>query len=765
MQHVDRLTFGASLGKILPALPAREYREGVAVATILSLWRRRYLILGVSALSLLAAAGVLTQLEKRYAAEAVVKLDLQRPEGVSGEQALAVSIDLNALAQSEARIARSRAVAKAVVERLGLATDPRYAGGESRLAALRNAAADQLTWVRSELLGLGLAPASVPDEADAAGASRADTAEERAVRDLMSRLAVSTDSRSYLITITYQSHDPALAAQVANAVAQEYLARQSLTVHDPARQRAEWLAGRVKEMTDALRAAEAEVAAFRERTGLMGSVSESSNDREDVLRQQLQEATAQLGVANMARINEERRLARVQELLRSGQLPSAADLQSSPLITTLLEREAVARRDLGERQQRFGARHPSVLELQAGISDIRSRIDAELRRTVRVISGDVAAARETEADLERRLEELKRTALGNKSHEGELRVLLRDTQTLRDRLATLERSYDQALAARDLRPIAASLILPAEPEGIPVFPRPFLVLALGLVAGVGLGSTGALLLERRDQGLRTSGDLPPSAGTRCLAMVPEVASTNRLLGRVRRSSSDTTFEEAIYAVGAGVGLFNSARGCRTVLVTSSVPGEGKSMLCHALARALRASGKRVLLISGSPLREQSPEAVLEGAEADQAASSTSAGRGVFGPLPRDSGLAPDAYSFNSANLETKLEEARERFDLIILEGAPVMLVADSLVLGREADVVIHVARWAHTPRRVVEAALRRMSENSLVVDGVVLTRVNLRRHSRLHFFDDCSFYVKERRFYERAAGHSRLRLPSLRERI
>jgi succinoglycan biosynthesis transport protein ExoP len=568
----------------------------------------------------------------------------------------------------------------------------------------------------------------------------------------MQRLSVSPDSRSYLITITYQAPDPVLAARVANAVAQEYLSRQSLSVNDPARQRAEWLDGRVREMTAALRAAEAEVAAFRERNGMLGTVSDTSNP-ESVSQQQLQEVTAQLATANLARINEERRLARVQELMRSGQLPSAADLQSSPLIATLLEREAIARRELGEKQASFGSRHPSVIEARAGIADLRARIDAETRRTVQVIAGDLSAARATEADLGRRLEELKRTLLDNKPNEGELRVLLRGVQMIRERLATLERSYDQALAARDLRPIAASLILPAEPEGVPVFPRPFLVLALGLLGGLGLGTSGALLLERRDQGLRTSSDLPPETGTRCLAMVPEVKLP--VLSRAaQRSRGHAAFAESIYAAGAGAGLFNKAHGCRTVLVTSALAGEGKSTLCRALARALIVSGMRVMLVEGNPLRQQSQDH----------------GRSSAAPVPAPpagpgTALAVSgAYSFAAADLEVRLEEARKNFDIIILEGAPVMLVADSLVLGRQADIVLHVVRWAHTPRRVVEAALRRMNENSLVVDGVVLTRVNLRRHRRLHLFDDCSFYAKEHRLYERMARHPQLRSPSPRER-
>ncbi|MFC7556176.1 GumC family protein [Pseudoroseomonas wenyumeiae] len=489
---------------------------------MLSLWRRRYLIVSAAALSVLVAAGVLTQLEKRYAAEAVVKLDLQRPEPASGpDQALAVAVDLNAVAQSEARSpAPAPWCAPWSIASAWHPTPLRQQGIPSDGGAERHAARAGLG--PAAAAGPSPEPAIQAEDADAPTGPTQDDARERAVRDLMQRLNVAPDSRSYLITISYQSYDPAVAARVANAVAEEYLSRQSVSVHDPARRRAEWLAGRVEEMTTALRAAEAQVAAFRERTGMLGSASDSGAPA-TVSQQQLQEVTAQLGAANLARINEERRLARVQDMMRSGQLPSAADLQSSPLISTLLEREATARRELGEKQLRFGARHPSVLELQAGIADLRGRIDAELRRTVRVISGDLAAARDTEVDLSRRLEALKRTLLDSKSHEGELRVLVREVQTTRDRLATLEQSYDQALASRDLRPVAASLILPAEPDQVPVFPRPFLVLALGLLGGLGVGTSSALLLERRDQGLRTSSDISPSTGTRCLAMVPEVS--------------------------------------------------------------------------------------------------------------------------------------------------------------------------------------------------------------------------------------------------
>lgn len=762
---MSRFSFDTSLGKGLAAIPVREQRETVAAAALRALWRGRYWILLAVALSLMAAFAALALIEKRYAAEAVIKLDLQRPGGATGaDQSAVVAFDLSALTQSEARIIRSRSIARAVVLRLGLAEDPRYARDGLSAAALQATMMRHLT--RTSDAGLAWLGVAKPDrEAESASPpddsvipAQESSAEGRAVRDLVRRLTVAADNRSYLLTIAYHGYEPGLAARVVDAVAEEYLARQSEAAFTPVRQRAEWLAARVAEATSALAAADADVAAFRVKTGVLGSALEAPIDPENVARQQLLDVTAQLSAATLARMAEERRLARVQEMLQLNQVPSANDLQGSPLIAQLVEREAAAVRELREQQERFGPRHPTVLESQAGITDLRRRLRSELTRTVAVISSDFAAARSSEANLERRLAELRKAVIGSKAHEAELRQLLNTVQTLRDRVASLTRSYDQALAARDLRPVTASLILPAEADRSPVAPRPLLIVGLALLTGLGTSMSGVLLLERRDHGFRTSGDLRTELDARCLSMIPELSSPAcraRPPGQLW-PSGNAAFDEAVYAVGASVGLFNGAQPCRTVLVTSAVAGEGKSTLCLALAQAMTAVNKRVLLIEGMPLRDtERPMPEAEGASVSDMVPVPGSRNGMLVILPWDNNPASPTASAKSDKLHQALDEARKHFDLILIEGAPVMLVADSLVLGRQADVVVHVVRWAHTKRRVVDAALSRLRENSVRVDGLVLARVDLRRHRRLGLLDECSFYLRERRFYERMAGRAR----------
>lgn len=743
---MDRLNLDAAFTRNLSSLPVRAHGEGIAAGALQMLWRRRGVIAAATGCGLLAGVAALAVLRKQYAADAVIQLDLSRREApLVTQHAPGAALEANALIQGEARIIQSRPIARQVVTQLGLAEAVPETAEPSLLSSLVPTAIEHARRLVERLRGIeqpsGSQPAPLPPDPVTL-----------AVDDLLAGLAVSADSRSYLVTVRYLSPDPELSARLANAVTAAYLRWRSAANEEASGRTANWIAGQIEAALLALREAEAEITAFRERTGLLGSGrADAGGDSENVQQQQLRALTGQLNAASAARLAEERRLARVQDLLRNGNAPSTADVQGLPLIPLLLDREATARRELGEMLSRLGVRHPSVLQAQAGLAAIRGRIASELQRAVAVIAGDLGAARATEAALQQRLDELQRTMIAGKAHETELRNLLDGAQAIRDRLASLRRSHEQALAARDLRPVVASLVQEAEPQRVPAAPKPPIVLGLSAIAGLCAGIALAVLLERRDRGLRSSADVRTHLDTRCLGMVPSLAAER---GRLPGAELRAAFDEAVYSVAAGVSLFDPPGECRVVLVTSSLPGEGKSTLCRALATALIASGRRVMLVNGVPGRAALP---APGAGPTGSAGATEA---VPAPLAsedlaiidRRSPFALSADVFGPGSFGTLLNHARRHFDVILLEGAPVLLVADSLVLGRLADTVIHVAQWSHTRRAVVEAALRRLQEHSIAVDGVVLSQVDLRRHARSSVLDEAFFYRSERRFYERVAG-------------
>ena len=718
----------------LAAVPVRGVYENLAGSILLIIWRRRGLVVAAVVLSLAAAGGALAMLKKTYTAQAVVQLDLGKREvALVNEQAPTVTLEASSIIQGEAKIIRSRMMARRVVQRLGIDVDTPDKGwtmNSAMSAAVRYAGA-QLGLGNDSLAG---APAPPADET------------EVAISTLLSRLAVVTDNRSYLIEITYVSDDPAKSARIANTFVEEYLRRRSELNIDLASNVTEWLGTQVQAASAALRRAEDEISAFRQRTMLM----DVGANGQTIQQQQLQELNSSLGTARLTRLNEESRLTRMREVIAAGGVPSASDLQGSPLVQTLLDRVAIARRELSDATAKFGKRHPDVAAAQAALSSLQGSLRTELSQAVSVIRSNVSAAARIEQDLNTRLEALQGTMVVTKAQEAELRDLQAKAQTIRERLALLTRNQDQTIAAKNLQLVAGSLIMPAEAMPTPSSPKPLVVIGLGLVGGIVLGIGAVLLIERRDRGFRTTDEVEALTGIRCLAMLPELVPVRR---RQRKADvvDDVIFEEALRALGAGVGLFGSPGSSRIVLVTSSLPQEGKTTICQSLARLLVGVGHRVLLIDGTRTRNATapPKVVAETASSApgnlmllSSAAGDEAGVGVR----QGTALMTDVFSPHS--LDRVIGEARKHFDIILIDGAPAMLLADSFVLGRKADSVIHVIHWRKTMKNTVVRALHRLRDQSVVVDATVLARVDPRRHRKFHLKDEIFHYRNERHFFE-----------------
>lgn len=722
---MDRLSFDPALARDLGRIPVQAHRDQVAASAILAVWRRRYLVLLAAVIALLIAIGVLAGLERGYIAEAVIQIDLRRQEAVPlGSQAGTVTLDPSVLVQSEARIIQSRAMARRVVETLGLAKE------QSEPTTAQRLLTDTLDSAR-QVLGLPVMPRPQ---------NPAALALDLATREVLSRLTVAADNRTYLITIGFKGREPEQAARVANAFADEYLKRRDQVTAGAAGKARDWITAQIRETRAALQAADKAVLSFRQQYGLLPSGG-AGGDTETVQQQMLRSLTTQYNDASLNRTAEERRLARAQEILAARQIPASTDLQASPLIAVLAERQVNAQRELEELSSQFGSRHPSVLRAQAGLADLRQRLDVELRRAMAVLRGNVVTARQMEEELRNKVEALQRTLLDSKAQEGEFRNLQLAVQTSRERLAVLVQSSDQAAAAQNLAPTIASLIMPAEPVQLPASPKPVVVLMLGLAGGLLSGVLAALLLERRDHGFRTAAEVMASADKRCLGMVPELPRGDIARGGASNSARRAMFEEAVKGIGASIGLFSKGHEGRVVLVTSALPGEGKSTLCKALADVLVQSGLRVLLLDGT-------SGGFRAAPLQLADDMAPPDRPALLVVREGRSLSSGQDTNGRGNLEAFIGDARKRFDVILLEGGPVMLVADSLVLGQLADTVVQVVRWGRTRQGVVIGALRRLKESSVLVDGIVLNKVNLRQHAKLRVTDDCSFYRKERRFYE-----------------
>lgn len=700
------------------SLSLRAHYEARNLGILTAIWRRRRVIGILLALALVGAGAVCFRMRDLYTAEAILQVDLGRPVSMQvGQPGQSGGPDTGAIVESEARVIRSRAVARRVVAELDLVDDPAFA---------TRSLLDRLAWWRASPSAPGPAP----------------EAAERIAGALGSGLAVTNDSRSYLITVAYTAADPARAARFANAFVDAYLGNRLDMGVANAERAGSWLDGQIRASRADLETAEAAIAAYRQRTGLV----EGGTASVSLPQQALRDATVQLGTATQARTAAEARLARAQEIFRSGGVPSAQDLAGAPVIQRMLENVEAAKREVATLLL-TGPRHPRYLQARAALEDAEQRLREEVDRAVDNLKSEVRTATAEEEALTGRVAGLKTEVIEAMGSEAKLRGLQANATAIRERLKLLGDAHAQALALAAMKSSTAQVVMRAQSPIAPSGPARALYIGLAVAAAGALGVGYALLMGRRDTGFRSGSELAEDTALRCLGMVPDI-STASGAGEIRM------FDEAIRLVAASLGWTRATGAPRVLLVTSSVPDEGKSLVCMALAKMLAARGTRILVIDATGARPASPASRMPALEdvvlGDQAAFLAGArDRGVTLLHGRGRATAQDFYL--SEPFERFMERAREAFDLVLIEAPPAMLVLDFVPLAHVADAAILTVRWASTPRRTVLATLQRLQDLSVRVRGLVLTRVDLDQHRHEPFADPCSHYHRYRTFFEGGA--------------
>ncbi|MCO5090968.1 polysaccharide biosynthesis tyrosine autokinase [Bosea sp. (in: a-proteobacteria)] len=712
-----------------PAL-SRHY-DTVTFDFVSMLWRRRGLILAITCAAMLVAVLALMLMPRRYATDLVMQFDFTREEtGAAGGKSSSVALDASTLVESEARIIRSLATARAVVLRLNLDRQPVKPSFLSRLVASA---------------GEVILPSRVRSAVrDFAGLS--ETPNPQALRDsvaqgLLASLTVGNDTKAYLITLTYRDTDPDRAARIVNAFGSEYLRRKMEATTSASQRSSRWYGVQAREARINLARIEKEIEQFRVRTGFV----ELGQDGADVQQQQLRDVLTQVNAASATRLAEEMRLRRAQESIAAGHVPQATDLGGSPVVQALLDEEGKARRALDEMIGMTGERHPAVARLRLTLNSVQDRLKNQLAQSVANIETDVEAARAAEAALSARVATLQAKSIEARGLEGQLRTLQAEATAARDRVKQLADAQQQASAVSELKPVVAQILAPAEIPSLPSTPGPALVLGLGLLGGLAAGASLSYMLEKRDRGFRSESEFAVENHGNCVGLLPK-------LERYPDGLEGLVFVEAVRSTVAE--LFSPTKPPKVVLITSSAPGEGKSLVASAMARVLAAMGQRVLVVDGSPRRlllgENFPhEALLD--RCFPHSGDAAAAAAPVATVRRASGLRDGQNVYSNPAFEAMLHEARTRYDVILFEVAPVLLSADCALLREHADTVLHVVKWNDTLRTTVSATLDHLARLGLDVGGIVLNGVDLEEQGRYNTPDRGRVYRSYKSFYQASA--------------
>lgn len=713
-----------------------------------TLWRRKGLVALVAILGVLGALAFVAISTPLYEAVTLVRLQAEPAIGELAELTTRPGADPATVA-GEIELMRSPAFVGDVVDRYRLSEDPAldaelrpapwaaFWSGIDRLAALPSARRPVLS------------PAGPADDAPL---EHDRMIRARTVETLRARLTVEQVERSNVIEIRARAEDPLKAAHLADAVAERYVARRLAGRQEAARRAADWLSERVDQLRVELGRAEQRLLAQRSARGLAGE------RRVDAVAQQVGELNGQLALAQAGRAEAEARLEQARAVLRgAGGAAAAAAVLGSPLLNELRAQESRLQRELTELAGQLGERHPRIQDTRAQLKSVRDAMLEEGRRLVAQLGNEVEVARAREGELRRHLDRL----------EGRIETQVRGAVALNDlerEVAAARELYEAFLRrlaavneARYLEHADAAVLAGASVPTEPVWPSRPLVLILALGGGGFLGVVLAFVLDRwgAPAGFRTLEEVRRTLGLTGLALVPAVrrrARRGRSMEAYLLERPTSAFAESVQRLRARLLLGSGTSPVGTVLVTSSLPAEGKSTLACALARQSARAGLRVLLIDADLRRPGLHRRLGFGNEAGLA--EILAGELELATALRHdeaTGLAvvtagqPSASPpdlLRSPAMRRLLERATNAFDLVVLDSPPVLAVADAAVLTPLADRTVYVVGWERTPREVVKAGLEQLAEAGAALIGVVLSHVDEKRLAR--YDPDHARYAAER---------------------
>jgi capsular exopolysaccharide synthesis family protein len=713
----------------------------------------------------------------RYTATSLVMMQPRPTRVIDLEAVVSDLAPDESSVETQIRVLTSRELAEQVAQELGLFSDPEFnpalkeqvdrsavlaswfPDAAHEAGALATRLGEWLDHYRPTTVGVAdeaQPETDGPPPSEGSGDSPASSPHEAVVANFLKKLDVSRGGRSFAISVDFTSTDPAKAARIANAVARAYVDRQLAGKETATSEATQWLTERVEQLRDRVLTSERAVEEYRAANQLLDGSGTGLNE------QQLASLTARLIDVRAERDEKEAQLAQVREVIESGAgYDALAEVMSSPVILMLREQETTLLRQRAQLSREYGERHPMMLQLEAERQDLAAKIEREGRNVIQSLESEVRVAARREEALEQSLLEAK----GQSSVISRARIQLSELEreaaanrsiyeTFLARLA--ETREQQDLLQADARVISTAFV-PAEPS----FPKPRLMLVSGFLMSLTTGLLLAFLTEHLDRGLHAGRHLEQRLGVSNLGLVPTV---RRLRRRQRHhqyllEEPLSEYAEAIRSVRKSLQLLNIDQPPKVVMVTSTLPGEGKTTLATSLAASMASSSFNTMLVDldlrhpsvarelTQPVSHDLLDFMTGRASLDEVIHSDPSVEGLA-YIPIKQLTRSPLNLLESEKMSWLIAQLRTRYDYVVLDTPPTLGITDARATARLADAVLFVVRWRRTKAEPALRGLELLMESHARVAGAVMTQVNLRKLAKLAYGDPGEYYKAYKAYYQ-----------------
>ena len=713
-----------------------------------SVTKHKWAILGLALAIALLTLLVVSSIKPTYRSTLTLLIEAGKNKVVSIEEVYAGMSGNREYFQTQAEILKSRELAEKVVAKLKLDTHPEFDPRQQEPPYWK-------TWLAAagitpERFGFGETELKAP--ADEAAISKG------VIGAVQGRLQVEPVRLSQLIRVSFEAHDPELAAKVANAFAETFIESDLDARYQMTQKASDWLAERLRGLRQKVEASERALQQYREKERIVDAKG-------------LAQSGASSRLQDLSKAQIEARQRRSEAEIRYNQIRAAGGnyetlpaIANNPTVLRMRDIESDAEKKLSELGKRYGKEHPRMVAAEAELKAARENTRRAIENVVASITKEYEAARANETAVERTLAQSKDEIQNVNRKEYQLNVLEREVASNRQLYDMFLGRFKETSAAGSLQSTIARVVDPAIPSAAPYKPNKRQVVLIALVVGLFVGVMLALLIERLDNTVKTSGEVEGKLGLPVLATLPIIT------GKIRperhfAENTHSIFSEAIRTARTGILLSAIDEPHKAIVITSSVPGEGKTTFAINLALAF-AQTKRVVLVDADMRRPSIGKVFGKESTApglSNLVSGTSPAQdcifrvdeselyvlpaGVVPPNPLELLL--------SKRFEDTLQKLMGMFDMVIIDTPPVQLVSDAMVIARRCTGLVYVVKADDVPYQVARNGIKRVRQSQVNIIGVALNQLDFERADR--YYGEYTGYAKYgyRRYYGTYGGKKR----------
>ena len=683
-----------------------------------SISKRKWWVLGCALLLAVITAVVVSSLTPVYRATVTLMIEQNRTRLISIEEVYSSVSPNREHYQTQTEMLKSPALATKVIERLNLIAHPEFDPRQRKDEDL--------------LSRLGLASGS-----DSGVEWTPDRLAAAVLSDFLKRITIEPVRLTQIVKVSFDATDRELAARIANAIAESYI-EADLEMRASITQRAgDWLAERLAGLKETLEESERALQRYRESQGLVDTRG-------------LAQTGAPRQIEELSRGLNELRQRRTEAENAQNQIKAARDKREglpvvlrTPAIDRLQTVESQAERNVAALSNRYGPEHPRMIQAQADLNKARANTRRGIDAVLASYAKEYEAATADERAIQRSLASAKGTVRDINRKEFQLEALEQDVVTNRQLYERFLTRYRDTRMAGDAQSSVARVVDAAVPPPFAYKPRKTQIVGIAFALGLLLGAMGALLRERVDSSVKSGDEVEEKLSLPTLAILPRLmGSEGASAGRHYLEQPKSVFSEAIRTARTSLLLSDVDQQRKILLITSSLPGEGKSAFAINLALA-HAQTKRTLLLEGDlrrpslvaqlgldPEKPGLTDLLTKGARFSECVQRVP-GSALYvlpsGPIPEN-----PLEAFSSENFRQILAQISAACEIVIIDSPPVHLVSDAVVLSTLATGVLFVVKAESTPYPLARRCIRTMEEAGANLIGVALNQLDFSKADRYY---------------------------------